>query len=211
MKKTIFEKIRDHEGPRDGPGEVNEHAATIEKHIFNTDFGPKQSSDKSPDYGHPSQLVPRFTDYCQKLRGTAKFTQAFFDHVVRKCIVPSNDGKTFSIDEDFYNKEAAHFFEQTFVKSTIDPDQDRCISTTVYYVRIEDIKEPDLPDNKSPDFPWDPEESQRIFDTMEAAYPTPEIDISKLHKCGEIHIPIGRFESDVWCINKEGKEENETI
>ena len=199
---------------------------------------------KTPDYGQPSDLWskisqfgvagaeepdPRFRDYHKKpTEGSRnKLVYDFYDAVIRKSFVLGTEGR-FTFDEDSYTKNALAFFEQVFLKVTIDTEEDKCITAQIMFAdlvgKTEDdeffdgFTDPDAwkkaekaarassifgdPGLDLADIGLDPKKTSRIYAGMEKNSPSDKIDIHKLHKCGELHVPFDRH-------NKE--KTNETI
>ena len=193
---------------------------------------------KPPDYGQPSDMWskvtcdggyepdPRFRDYHKKpTEGSRnKLVHDFYDAVIRKSFVLGTEGR-FTFDEDAYTKNSLAFFEQVFLKVTIDTENDKCMYAQIAFADLGGHVD-DHPfgegENAKPwnealkavreghgdpgldlaDIGLDPAETSRIYAGMEKSSPSDKIDITRLHKVGELHVPFSRH-------NKEDK--NETI
>ena len=173
-------------------------------------FGKGEIMKKTPDYGHPTDsFVAKFVDennmpikdYFKKPLFSAGQTMSrhFFEKVIRKSFVLNEDNKSFSFDEDQYYKNAVEFWEQVFVKVTIDTEIDKCLTCTVKYANLEASTKTAVNDESD-------DVMNEIFDTkkvsslmtkINAQYPEKKIDIGRLHKCGEIHVPKDRAVSAV--------------
>ena len=178
--------------------------------------------------GHPAEDAeretnPRFIDYCKKptVGSRNKLVHDFYDAVIRKSFVLGTEGR-FTFDEDSYTKNSLAFFEQVFFKVTIDTEENRCLTAQVMFAdlgghvdnhpfgdsehakpwneALQEVRErrADDPGLDLADIGLDPKETSRIYAGMEKNSPSDKIDISKLHKCGEFHIPFDRH-------NKEDK------
>jgi len=183
---------------------------------------------KTSDYGQPSNMWskvcddaghepdPRFRDYYKKpTEGSRnKLVHDFYDAVIRKSFVLGTEGR-FIFDEDTYTKNSLAFFEQVFLKVTIDTEEDRCLTSLIAFADLGGHVD-DHPfgegENAKPwnealkairegagdpgldlaDIGLDPSETSRIYADMEKTSPSDKIDITKLHKCGEFHIPFDR-------------------
>lgn len=195
----------------------------------------EENTKKAPDYGHPSDSWakilpagcyapdPRYMDYHKKpTEGSRnKLVHDFYDTVIRKSFILGTEGR-FTFDEDAYTKNSLEFFEQVFLKVTIDTEKDRCLVAQIMFAdlgghvdnhsfgdseqakpwneALQELRAPmgDDPGLDFADIGLDPKETSRIYAGMEKNSPSDKIDISKLHKCGELHMPFDRH-------NKEDK------
>lgn len=180
---------------------------------------------KTPDYGQPSDTWsklspdgsenipdPRFRDYYKKPTAGSrnKLVHDFYDAVIRKSFVLGTEGR-FTFDEDAYTKRSLDFFEQVFLKVTIDTENDRCLGAQINYadldrnlpheipaeMKIQEFAPPPAHDDVDfADIGLDPKETSRIYAGMEKHYSPEKIDITRLHKCGEIHVPLSRHDKE---------------